>query len=67
MFVILPSRAADSVDSRLELKRINEDLPGSYAILLGKHLPSLEAFTVAAWVRLQKEVHFVLPGVQDSM
>ncbi|XP_071498674.1 adhesion G protein-coupled receptor L2-like [Diadema antillarum] len=42
----------DAVDSRLDFKHID---PPSYAILLGKNVPALEALTVAAWVKLDEE------------
>ncbi|XP_038061867.1 adhesion G protein-coupled receptor L3-like isoform X2 [Patiria miniata] len=40
---------AQSVDSRLEYSDAEAD---SYAVLLGKNFPSLEAFTVGLWMRL---------------
>ncbi|XP_030834978.1 adhesion G protein-coupled receptor L1 [Strongylocentrotus purpuratus] len=42
----------ESVDSRLDFK---QDL-SSYAIILGKNMPLFEAFTVAAWVKVEQNV-----------
>ncbi|XP_071808714.1 adhesion G protein-coupled receptor L2-like isoform X2 [Asterias amurensis] len=41
-----------SIDSRLDYTNISNSALVSYAVLLGKNFPSLQAFTVGLWLRL---------------